>query len=282
MLGFRKRLALLIISSTLMACLFGISSSTPAQDSGSCTGINYVGFGCVTFKFVGVEQGKPFTAQRTVTSLGYPSDGTNKTAQWIEFVARDSSGRIRFEQSEAFKPPNVIDSIVMSNHEIEKNVIPGDAPGPLVAIFDCFNGESVVLQPRLQIAHVIQTCNPLRPVQQSGQPYSRPITMILSAKLSSNVLVEDLGYKKVEGIMARGIRSTVLGTDKDPEWNGRPIRVWESWMSDDLAATVLYVRSDFRKRTESRSSLTNIKRVEPDSALFAIPPDYKISNFTSQ
>lgn len=48
-------------------------------------------------------------------------------------------------------------------------------------------------------------------------------------------------------------------------------------MSDDLAATVLYVQSDFRKQTESRSTLTNIKRVEPDSSLFEIPPGYTIN-----
>jgi hypothetical protein len=281
-MGLRKPFAWLTMISTVMAPLLGVSTSTPAQDNGSCTANNYVGFGCVTFKFVSVEQDKPFTAQRTVTSVGYSSDGTKKKVRWIEFVARDTSGRIRFEQSEAFKPPNVIDSLVMSNHEIEKNVIHGDAPGSLVTIFDCFNGKSIVLEPGPHIAHIIQTCNTLPPFQQSGQPYSRPIAMILSAKVPPNVLVEDLGYKEIEGIMVRGIRSMVLGTDKDGEWNGRPIRVWEGWMSDDLATTVLYVRSDFKRQTESMSSLTNIRRVEPESALFEIPPAYRVSNFTSQ
>jgi hypothetical protein len=281
-MGFRKLFAWLTIISTSLASLLGVSASTLGQDNSSCAKINYVGFGCATFKFVGVERSKPFMAKRTVISVGHFSDATSKTVKWIELVSRDSAGRIRFEQSEAFKPPNGIDSIVMSNHEIEKNMIPGDRPGSLVIIFDCFNGKSIVLQPGSQIAHVMQTRDTLPPFQQSGQPYSHLITSLLSAKASPNVSVEDLGYKDIEGVMAHGIRSTILGTDKDGEWNGRPIRVSETWMSDDLATTVLYVYSDRRKQTESSSSLTNIRRVEPKSALFEIPPDYKINNSTPQ
>jgi hypothetical protein len=280
MIDSRKTLAWLVVVSTLISSLAAASISTLAQDNSPCTGINYVGFGCGAFKFVRVEQNKPFMAQRTVTSVGYSSDRTNKTIQWTEHVARDSFGRIRFGQSEAFNPPDAIDRVLMSNHEIEKNVIPDYGSGPLVVIFDCFNGKSTVLEPGPQVAHVIQTCNTLPPFQQSSQPYARPVTMILSAKVPPNILIEDLGYKEVEGIMARGIRRTVLGTDKDGEWKGRAITVWESWMSDDLAITVLYVHSDLRKQTESRSSLTNIRRVEPESALFQIPPNYNVSHFT--
>jgi hypothetical protein len=277
MMGLRKLFAWLAIFSTPMASVLGVSTSTLAQDNGACSKINYMGLGCVTFKFIGVERGKPFMAQRTVTSVGHSSDGSSKTVQWAELVSRDSAGRIRFEQNEGFKPPNGIDRIVMSDHEIERVMIHSDASEPLVTIFDCFNGKSVVLQREPQIAHVMQTCNTLPPFQQSRQPYSNLITRLLSAKTSPNVSVEDLRYKEIEGIMARGIRSTILGTEKDGKWNGQPISVSETWMSDDLATTVLYVYSDLRKQTEGRSRLTNIRRVEPESALFEIPPDYKIS-----
>jgi hypothetical protein len=281
-MGLRKLFAWLASISISMACVLGASTSTPAQHDSSCTKINYVGFGCSTFKFVGVERGKPFVAQRTVTSVGRSADGTSKAVQWIELISRDSAGRIRFEQREAFKPQKGLYSIVMSTHEIERVMIPGDASGSLVTIFDCFNGKSIVLQPGPQIARVMQTCNTLPSFQQSGQPYSRLIGGLLSGKASPNVSVEDLGYKEIEGIMAHGIRSTILGTDKDARWNGRPMRISESWMSDDLATTLLYVHSDLRKQAEGRSSLMNIRRVEPESALFEIPPDYKTSSSASQ
>jgi hypothetical protein len=41
--------------------------------------------------------------------------------------------------------------------------------------------------------------------------------------------------------------------------------------------TLLLVNSDFRKASEFRSFLTNIRRIEPDGSLFEVPPDYKIN-----
>jgi hypothetical protein len=282
-MGLRKLFAWLAIFSTSMASVLGVPPSARAQDYSSCSKVNYVGLGCVTFKFIGVERGKPFMAQRTVTSVAHSSDGSSKTVQWVELVSRDSAGRIRFEQSEGFKPPNGIYSVAMSDHEIERVMIQGDASGSLVTIFGCFNGKSIVLQREPQIAHVMQTCSTLSPFQQSGQPYSNLITRILStAKTSPNVSVEDLGYKEIEGVMAHGMRSTILGTEKDGKWNGRPMSVWETWMSDDLATTLLYVYSDLRKQTEGSSRVTDIRRVEPESSLFEIPPDYNIVDSTSQ
>jgi len=227
------------------------------------------------FRFVGVERTKPFIAQRVVTSIGQNLDGTNKTVDWIELIARDSQGRIRFEQRNTFEPPDWRDGVPMSNHEIEKNMISGVTSGPLVTIFDCLNRKSILLQPELQTAHVMQTCNTLPPEQRSSQPYSYPITRLLSAELPANVSVKDLGHREIEGVMAHGTRSTVLGTDKDGEWNGKPIRLVENWMSDELGATVLYIQSNLRPHSESASRFRNIKRIEPDASLFEIPPNYK-------
>jgi hypothetical protein len=59
--------------------------------------------------------------------------------------------------------------------------------------------------------------------------------------------------------------------------NGRPLRIVEKWMSDELGVTVLYVQSDLKAHSESTSRFTNIKRTEPDASLFEIPPNYKIT-----
>jgi hypothetical protein len=74
-----------------------------------------------------------------------------------------------------------------------------------------------------------------------------------------------------------GFRVTVLGTEDDGEWNGKPTDVTESWVSDDLAAAMLEIRSNSRGKNESRSTLAHIKRQEPNASLFEIPPDYKIN-----
>ena len=74
---------------------------------------------------------------------------------------------------------------------------------------------------------------------------------VLSAsRTSPNVSVEDLGTKTIEGFQARGIKTIWLGTEKDGEWNAKPIRALEQWLSDDLGVTLLLINSDFRKATE--------------------------------
>jgi len=228
------------------------------------------------FKFVGVERSKPFSGQRVVTSIGNNSNKTSKPVEWIEFIARDGQGRIRFEQQGTFKPADWRERMAMSNHEIEKIMAPGDTPGSLVTIFDCFNGKSIVLQPEVQVAHVMQTCDSLPPTQQSSRPYSYLITQLLSTKPQPYTSVEDLGYREIEGIMAHGMRSTRLGADEDAEWNGRPTGFLEEWMSDELSATVLYVHSDFRAQSKTESRLTRIKKGELETALFEIPLGYKV------
>src|ERR1700674_2323470 len=209
--------------STLTVSLYGGPTSFPAQTRDSYSTINYVGAACAMFKFVGDERGKPFMAQRVVTFVGHNSDGTNEPVEWIEFIARDSQGRIRFEQHSNFKPPDWREGTAMSDHEIEKIIVPGDTSGSLVTIFDCFNGKSIVLQPELQVAHVMQTCDALPPIQQNSQPYSYLITRLLSIKPQPAISFEHLGNREIEGIMAHGIKSTNLGADKDYEWKGRPI-----------------------------------------------------------
>jgi hypothetical protein len=267
--------------TTAIVFLSTTSTSSQAQAL-QCSKINYVGVGCATFRFVGVERGKPFTAQRVVIATTESPEGGSKTVEWTESVSRDSAGRIRFEQTEAFKPPTGIFSAGLTDHEIEKIMVRDRRPDRLVIIFDCFSGKSIVLEPNLKVANVMQTCDTLPPFRESGEPYSQLFTRILSLPPRPEVSVEDLGYHEVQSVGAHGLRRTGIGSEKDGEWNGKPIAVNEQWMSEDLGATVTYVHSDLRKQTESRSTLTNIKRGEPDSGLFEIPPGYTIKPSVSE
>lgn len=272
----------LICSATAIIFLSTISVSLQAQDLTMCSKINFVGVSRAMFRFVGVERGKPFTAQRVVTATAKSPEGGGKTVEWTESVSRDSAGRIRFEQSEPFKPPTGMFSSGLTDHEIEKTMLRRYSPGRLVVIFDCFGGKSMVLQPESKTANVMQTCDGLSPNRETGEPYSQLISSILSVKPRPEVKVEDLGYKEVQGILSRGLKVTAIGGEKDGEWNGQPVAVSERWMSDELAAKVLYVGSDLKKQTESHSTLTNIKRAEPDSGLFEITPDYTIKQSVAE
>jgi hypothetical protein len=276
MRGIRETLAWMTIVTTSTLSLYGKPTCFTAQTRDSCSTINYVGVGCAMFKFVGVERGKPFVAQRKVTFVGRNSEGANKSVEWIEFIARDSQGRIRFEQHGNFNPPDRREGIAMSDHEIEKIIVPGDTSGFLVTIFDCFNGKSVVLQPNLKLAHIMQTCDSLLPIQQNTEPYSHLITRLLGIKPQPAISLEDLGLKEIEGIIAHGLRITTLATGEDYEWDGRRIGILEKWMSDELAATIFYVYSDLKAQSRTESRFTNIKKGEPEASLFEIPPGYKV------
>jgi hypothetical protein len=273
MLVNRRTLALFMAISCSTTPLAAVPQSVPGD---SCSNINLVGVGCATFRFVGVERAKPFVAQRVVTSTSHGPDGIITKVEWTEFTARDTGGRIRFEQKDPFKAPDWRENGVMTNHDIEKIVLPAGSLGSLVTIFDCFKRKSIVLQPELAVAHVIQTCDSLPPEQWGNDPYSYLITRLLNLRTPPNVLVEDLGYREIGGITARGMRSTFVGTEKDGEWSGRPTGVVERWMSDELAATVLYIHSDLKTQVETVSSFTNIKKGAPGAALFEIPPGYKV------
>jgi hypothetical protein len=277
MLSFRKTFAWLTILCSSTISLFGGPTCLPAQVPDFCSNINHVGAACGMFRFVGVERAKPFVAQRIVHSVGHNLDGTSNTVNWVEIIARDGQGRIRFEQQGLFKPADWRDAGPMSNHDIEKTMLPSDTSGPLVTIFDCPNRKSTVLQPEQQTAYVMQTCYSFPPEENNNQPYSYQITRLLGAKLPSDVSVEDLGNREIEGIMAHGVRTIGLGTEKDGEWNGKPVRIMEKWMSDELGITVLYVQSDLKAHSENTSRFTNIKRTEPDASLFEVPPNYKIT-----
>lgn len=274
----RKFLTYLTIVSSSVMSPYGVSASFSLQSTDFCSNINYVGVECgAIYKFVDVEKQKPFIAQRVVTSTSKSLDGTIKKVEWTEVTARDTVGRVRFEQKETFRAPDWRENSAMTSHEIEKVVVPSDSlGGSLVTIFDCVSRKSIVLQPELGVAHVIYTCDSLSPEQRNNGPYSYLITRLLNVKTPPDLVVEDLGYREIDGIMARGMRNTSLGTEKDPEWMGRPTAVVERWMSDDLAATLLYIHSDLRAQVETVSKFTNIRKGDPGAALFEIPPNYKV------
>ena len=70
--------------------------------------------------------------------------------------------------------------------------------------------------------------------------------------------IEQLGTREIQGIPAKGVKTTTLGTEKEGEWNGKPIRETELWVSDELAAQMLKIVRDLRARSEGRFELMAI------------------------
>jgi hypothetical protein len=141
-------------------------------------------------------------------------------------------------------------------------------------IFDCPNGKVITLQPGMRIARSYDS--PVQPNSRAEHPYSFFFTSMLRHNPAADVVAEDLGHKTIQGIDVLGIKTTQIGSEED-EWKGKPIRIFEKWVSDDLAATLVDTVIDLKKNMQTTSSLTDISRVEPNASLFEIPDGYKIN-----
>jgi hypothetical protein len=211
--------------------------------------------------YIGGQTANPFTAKRTTKATTILPDGTRKLTEWVEFIRQ---------------PGGDEEKVILHTRDGGKIETTQEAIGSSIRIFDCTGSEMILLQPGMQVAHVTKLSPPAKP-NRPLPPFSIRVTNLLSGKPRPDISVEDLGYREIEGISARGVRLTNLGTESDGEWNGKPVRITETWASDDLAATILEIHSNPRKQMEDIVTLTNIKRQEPDHSLFEIPPGYQIN-----
>jgi hypothetical protein len=176
---------------------------------------------CAGNIYVGGQTANPFTAKRTTQATTILPDGTKKLTELVQFVARDSDGRLRFERHGVFQPAGDKEKVVLHKRDGGQIETTREAMGISILIFDCPGSEMIQIQPGMQIAHVTKQSHPLKS-NRPPPPYSIRVTILLSGKPRPDISVEDLGYREIEGIAARGVRLTNLGTESDGEWNGKP------------------------------------------------------------
>ena len=214
------------ISKTLIRS--GIVGLLAASALSAQTGVapQQIALPCIAIDYVGAEPGKPFTADY-ISRVSNDTSGVNaNTTEVDDLVARDSSGRIRFEKH--VKLPDDAETRILTSPDGGKLTVTNKLLKTLITIHDCFNGKTVSIQPGMQIAWVKETGGPPAP-RQRIRPYRSLASTLLGRKLPPDLIVEDLGYKEIEGVMAHGIKVTNLGGEKDGEWSGKPMSVNETW-----------------------------------------------------
>ena len=243
-------------------------NTAPAADQHSrqCGGVNYVGG----------QIANPFTAKHITKSTTTLPDGTQKLHEMMESVGRDSGGRIRFERQSFPDHARGQEKVPLTKRDGGTIETTRETLGIVILIFDCADSMTIQIQPGMQIVKVTRG-GPVAQPNGAARPYSARFTSLLSGKPQPNMSVEDLGNREIEGISTRGVRLTDLGTESDGDWNGKPVRITETWASDDLAATLLEIHKDPRNQMEDTMTLTDIKRKGPDHSLFEIPQGYKIN-----
>ncbi len=238
---------------------------------GSATARGQIFTSCSEIQRVAGKTRNPITARIFERIVSESLDGTEYVTEFSGSEARDATGRV---YSELRFPPSGQSSSEQTRTETGSfDFKPKSSITSEVFISDCPNGREVTLFPDLKIAKIMKGRGAF-----SSQQTRPQITYFesLTARFPSNDVFEDLGLKEIEGIQTHGYRTTVLGTENEGEWNGRPTYVAECWVSDELAITVLEIRTNLKGKSESRVTRSNIRREEPDSSLFEIPADYAL------
>jgi hypothetical protein len=203
--------------------------------------------------FVTPVPGAPLTATVLIESKRPLADGTVEVKRTINNIARDSVGRIHNER-----------------RRLEPETFHGTPLLTEVHIYDPQTRASIFYVPYSYVAR--QTILP--------EPPRNPGPATQSARrLSPDVKEEDLGNTTLDGITAKGLRRTRT-IDAKVSGTGQPVEVVdEYWYSEELHLNLLVHHSDPRTGEQS-VAVSDIKRVEPDAALFQVPEGFKTVDLT--
>lgn len=215
----------------------------------------------------------PYSATANTESTQVLGDGNRIVNKTSSFVARDSQGRTRRETSVHRIGPLQVDS------------------PKLVLINDPTTHTQYILQPGGEATKVIRKEGTWSEGPQiidlhgAGERGIRTKVMVRSqggperqkeSDVPEQVKHENLGTQTIEGVSAEGKRDTVT-IPAGQIGNDRPIEiVSETWFSPELHTMVLRKHSDPRVG-ETIFRLTDIKRNEPDAALFQAPAGTKLN-----
>jgi hypothetical protein len=216
----------------------------------------------------------PYTATATTESTQVLADGNKIVNKTSSFVARDSQGRTRRETD---------------LHRIGTMQV--DSP-KTVFINDPTTHTQYVFVPGGEATKVIRSQGTWKEGPQiidlrngKGEQHIKEKIIVnvqgaherqQSKESSEQVKHEDLGTQTIEGVSAQGKRETIT-IPAGQIGNEKPIEiVTETWFSPELHTMVLRKHSDPRLG-DSTYRLSDIKRTEPDAALFQPPPGTKVS-----
>jgi hypothetical protein len=202
--------------------------------------------------------GCPLSAVIETETAQSLADGTHIQKKFKALAYRDSAGRIRYE---TYAPTNP-----------DKDF---PAASNMIYIFDPVAGFSYLLRPETVVAsrHRLGESAPSPGASQR----SSPVASAAPQHEEPETTVENLGTMWLEGLLVKGRRIThtiPAGT----EGNDRVLTVVvEAWESSEMGITLLQKNSDPRSGN-SVKRMTNLKRTEPDAALFQVPTDYTIKD----
>ena len=205
--------------------------------------------------------GAPFSAELVTIHKKTQADGEITETRDSGRIYRDTSGRLRQEQT--------------------SGVVTRPGPKrPVVIINDPVAGMFYVLEVSRKIAHrlVIPKSPDGRSHPMIGYGIPFPGNDGTYPTTKPDFKSESLGTQTIQGIEVVGRRTTTTWSAESQRDGKVLVSIEEMWMSDPLGMAPLIKRTDFRWGTDTQQ-LENIQREEPDASLFVVPPDYRIVDF---
>jgi hypothetical protein len=231
------------VNESLEVMLLRISASTRCSD------------GCAV-------RGLPYSAERVTESVKVLADGNRIVQRNTEKLYRDSDGRTRVESEWKGKP--------------------------LVQIQDPVGGMSYRLYPETKTGYRMAIAAPA-PAEAAGAAVTGPGAPVPGAAKVAEQLApalagdataaatqsRSLGTKQIEGVTATGTHTTVT-VPAGANGNVKPmVSTTELWLARDLSIP-LEMRMSNPFMGDSVMRVHNLSRLEPPTALFAVPADYTV------
>ena len=208
-----------------------------------------------------VVRGLPYSAERVTESVRVLVDGNRIVQRNAEKVYRDSEGRTRVESEWQGKP--------------------------LVQIQDPVAGMSYRLYPEPKTGYRMAIAAPTPAAKTSGAAVIGSAAAAADAARVAEQLApalpvagattqsRSLGTKQIDGMTAEGAQATMT-VPAGAAGNVRPmVTTHETWYVRDLRLPVL-TRTNNPFAGESVMRVQNLSRLEPSTALFAVPADYTV------
>jgi hypothetical protein len=208
-------------------------------------------------------KGAPYAADGVTETTQTLADGTHINRQETYAIYRDGEGRVRRESGDEawISDPVANVSYILNNKRQTARKL-------------SLSHNAVItkdLQNSAQSAKLKAEARAAGPVVLEGGP------MMSVAILKPDAKSEALGKQAMEGVEVDGTRTTMV-IPQGQIGNDRPLQtVHERWESAELHVTILAKHSD--PMTGDRvERLTNVRRGEPDPALFQVPASYTIES----
>ncbi|HKD08177.1 MAG TPA: hypothetical protein VKB79_19915 [Bryobacteraceae bacterium] len=252
---------LMAVSCFLIVPAFGLLAQGPPPRG--------AGFGPMGGRFMGMMggpqplvTGAPYSAVEVVQQQETLADGNSIVHNRQSNVYRDSSGRVRTE--ETITPP----------------ASSGKQPYTMATILDFVGGHRYVLDSSTMTAYESPLHAPPAPGQGAANAMARRGGVQSDAarpnnSANPNVVRTTLSPQSVNGVMASGTQH-VETIPAGAIGNARAIQTTRvTWISTDLKVPV-QIKSTDPRFGATDMELTNIVQAEPNASLFTVPAGYTV------